>query len=81
MRSTSAASTESRRDFKKDIQAFDQQPVSKFEGDDDFAASVLKYNGYLSLDYRDGEIIYVKTPKADRVIALMRFDGSLWLDT
>lgn len=60
-----------KRDFKKDIYDFDQKPVAEVTGDDKHAADVLKFNGYLSLGYKDGSIIYVKTSKADRILAMM----------
>ena len=66
-----ADASHSKRDFKKDIHDFDQKPVAEVTGADKHAADVLKFNGYLSLGYKNGSIIYVKTSKADRVLAMM----------
>lgn len=60
-----------KRDFRKDIGDFDQKPVADVTGKDKQAADVLKFNGYLTLGYRDGTIIYLKTPKADRILSMM----------
>ena len=46
-----------KRDFRRDIEYFDQRPVAEVEGEDRHAAEVLKFNGYLSLGYRGGVII------------------------
>ena len=70
-RNTIADASHSKRDFKKDIHDFDQKPVAEVTGADKHAADVLKFNGYLSLGYKNGSIIYVKTSKADRVLAMM----------
>ena len=64
-------SSQPKRDFRKDIGEFDQKPVADVTGDDKQAADVLKFNGYLTLGYKDGTIIYLKTPKADRILAMM----------
>ena len=66
-----ADASHSKRDFKKDIHDFDQKPVAEVTGADKHAADVLKFTGYLSLGYKNGSIIYVKTSKADRVLAMM----------
>lgn len=60
-----------RRDFRRDITEFDGKPVTEVTGDDRHAAEVLKFNGYLSLGFRDGVIVFLKTRKADRTLELM----------
>lgn len=60
-----------KRDFKRDIAEFDQKPVAEVKGADRQAADVLKFNGYLSLGFKDGTIVYMKTSKADKTLALM----------
>lgn len=64
-------SSQPRRDFRKDIGNFDQKPVADVTGEDKQAANVLKFNGYLTLGYKDGTIIYLKTSKADRILSMM----------
>ena len=60
-----------RRDFRRDITEFDGKPVTEVTGEDRHAAEVLKFNGYLSLGFRDGVIVFLKTRKADRTLELM----------
>lgn len=60
-----------RRDFRTDIIEFDGKPVTEVKGEDRHAAEVLKFNGYLSLGFRDGVIVFLKTRKADRTLELM----------
>ena len=52
-------------------QEFDRKPVTEVTGEDRHAAEVLKFNGYLSLGFRDGVIVFLKTRKADRTLELM----------
>ena len=60
-----------RRDFRRDITEFDGKPVTEVTGEDRHAAEVLKFNGYLSLGFSDGVIVFLKTRKADRILELM----------
>ena len=57
------SSGHTRRDFRRDI--------TEVTGEDRHAAEVLKFNGYLSLGFRDGVIVFLKTRKADRTLELM----------
>ena len=65
------SSEHTRRDFRRDITEFDGKPVTEVTGEDRHAAEVLKFNGYLSLGFRDGVIVFLKTRKADRTLELM----------
>ena len=64
-------SDRTRRDFRRDITEFDGKPVTEVTGEDRHAAEVLKFNGYLSLGFSDGVIVFLKTRKADRILELM----------
>lgn len=65
------SSEHTRRDFRRDIAEFDGKPVTEVTGEDRHAAEVLKFNGYLSLGFRNGVIVFLKTRKADRTLELM----------
>lgn len=65
------SSEHARRDFRRDVTEFDGKPVTEVTGEDRHAAEVLKFNGYLSLGFRDGVIVFLKTRKADRTLELM----------
>ena len=65
------SSEHTRRDFRRDIIEFDGKPVTEVTGEDRHAAEVLKFNGYLSLGFRNGVIVFLKTRKADRTLELM----------
>lgn len=65
------SSEHTRRDFRRDIAEFDGKPVTEVTGEDRHAAEVLKFNGYLSLGFREGVIVFLKTRKADRTLELM----------
>ena len=69
--SNTASSDRTRRDFRRDVTEFDGKPVTEVTGEDRHAAEVLKFNGYLSLGFRDGVIVFLKTSKADRTLELM----------
>ena len=68
---STASSDFTRRDFRRDITEFDGRPVTEVTGEDRRAAEILKFNGYLSLGFRDGVIVFLKTRKADRTLELM----------
>lgn len=66
-----ASSDRNRRDFRRDVTEFDGKPVTEVTGEDRHAAEVLKFNGYLSLGFRDGVTVFLRTRKADRTLELM----------
>ena len=69
--SNTASAYRIKRNFRKDITEFDGKPVTEVTGEDRHAAEVLKFNGYLSLGFRDGVTVFLRTRKADRTLELM----------